>query len=287
MLGLPEAEGRHPMSSSYRTIVLELRDEPEAEAEARGRTAFALARRFGAEVVTVHVAPLPVVPPSFAAAYVDSGAIEAQRAANARTQDRVRAAWARRREPDLPTRELFLEDDDGAALSRVARAADLTILGPAWREGLGAQAAQPVDDVLVQAGGPVLVHPSGGTAAALPAAKALVAWDGSRQAARAAKDALPLLVLAEEVVVLALGGGDAGGPETAVAMLGRHGVHARAERRPTEDAAGEQLLAASASLGAGLLVMGAYGHSRLRELVLGGATREVLRRADLPVLFSC
>jgi hypothetical protein len=272
---------------SYRTIVLELRDEPEREAEARAAAAFSLARRCGAEIVAVHVSPLPVVPPSFAAAYVDPAAIDAQRAANARVQARVREAWARRREPDLPARELFVEDDDGGALFRIARTADLTILGPAWQEGRESPGAQPVDDVLIQAGGPVLVHPGGGAPAApLPAAKALVAWDGSRQAARAAKDALPLLASAEEVVVLALGAGVAG-TEEAVAMLGRHGVPARAERRPDERQAGGQLLDAAARLGAGLLVMGAYGHSRLRELVLGGATREVLRRADLPVLFSC
>lgn len=70
-------------------------------------------------------------------------------------------------------------------------------------------------------------------------------------------------------------------------MLERHGVAVRPERVAGSDAgAGEVLLERAAAHGAGLLVMGAYGHSRLREFVLGGATREVLRAATLPVLLS-
>ena len=268
---------------SYRTILLELRDEPESTA--RTRVAFALARGFGAEVIGIHVAPLPTVPAGFGvgSAYVNAEMIEALHDANRTVQERVRSAFAAAREPDVPARELFLEDLYGAALSHAARTADLTVLGPAQATGLAAP-AEPVDEVLVQAGGPVLVLPP--EECHLPAARALVAWNGSRQAARAMKDALPLLGLAEDVVVLTLGDGAEGSLEAAAAMLVRHGVKARAERRPESGPAGEQIQAVAAELGAGLVVMGAYSHSRLREAVFGGATREALGVARLPVLFS-
>ena len=69
-------------------------------------------------------------------------------------------------------------------------------------------------------------------------------------------------------------------------MLGRHGVKARGEVRPEEGGTADRLLAVAGEVGADLLVMGAYSHSRLREAVFGGATRDVLGHARLPVLLS-
>jgi nucleotide-binding universal stress UspA family protein len=116
----------------------------------------------------------------------------------------------------------------------------------------------------------------------------LVAWNGSREAARAAHDALPFLTRGAGLVVLcAVGERAAAGLDDAAAMLARHGVPVRAERVGGPDAnAGEILLARAAAHGADLLVMGAYGHGRLRELVFGGANRDALRAAKLPVLFG-
>ena len=116
--------------------------------------------------------------------------------------------------------------------------------------------------------------------------RAVVAWSGSRETARAAHDALPFLVESEDVMVAALGKSAAASVDHAVAMLARHGV--RATRRVEEgaDDAGRRLLAIADDLGATLLVMGAYGHTRLRELVLGGATGDVLSSAQIPLLLS-
>lgn len=275
--------------SSYRTILLELRDDGPGN-DARVRAACTLARQLDAAIlVGLHVVTLPVVAAGFGSAsvHIEAEVIEAQRAANRAIQARVRESFARARDPALPVRELLAEDLAGTALSDAARTADLTLLGPAWVGGVAVPMPQPVDEVLIQAGGPVIVLPEKGSV--LPAARAVVAWNGSRQAARAMKDALPLLRLAEGgVVVLALGDGTGDDSlEAAVGMLARHGVKARAERRPEQGGTGRALLAAAGELGAGLLVMGAYSHSRLRQAVLGGATREILHAAaDLPVLFS-
>ena len=116
----------------------------------------------------------------------------------------------------------------------------------------------------------------------------LIAWNGSCEATRAAHDALPFLHAANRVILCAVG--DAGrdepcgrGRDAASGMALRLSSQQVAE--PDGDA-GEVLLAQAAAQAADLLVMGAYGHSRLRELVFGGATRHVLRAATLPVLFG-
>jgi nucleotide-binding universal stress UspA family protein len=127
----------------------------------------------------------------------------------------------------------------------------------------------------------------------LPPLRVLVAWDGSREAARAVHDALPLLRRAREVSVLvadperlATKIGEKPGADLA-AHLARHGLPVRVEvvksgGRPL----GEILLAQVEEERADLLVMGGYAHARLRELVLGGTTRHVLTHASVPVLLS-
>jgi nucleotide-binding universal stress UspA family protein len=123
--------------------------------------------------------------------------------------------------------------------------------------------------------------------------RALVAWNASREAARALNDAIPLLEDAENVTVLSVnpkrgirGEGDL--PAADIALhLARHGMKAEASYVVAEDiGVGDALLSRAADLGSDLIVMGGYGHSRLREIVLGGATRTVLRHMTVPVLLS-
>jgi nucleotide-binding universal stress UspA family protein len=127
----------------------------------------------------------------------------------------------------------------------------------------------------------------------MPPRRAIVAWDGSREAARAAHDALPLLRLAEEAIVLIVDARDLGaragqqpGADVA-AHLARHGVGARVKRVTSGGTGiGELILAQAGEEGADLLVMGGYGHSRLREMLVGGVTRHVLEHTTVPVLFA-
>jgi nucleotide-binding universal stress UspA family protein len=120
-----------------------------------------------------------------------------------------------------------------------------------------------------------------------------VAWDASREATRAVNDAIPLLASATTVTVLsvdpAIGRtehGDVPGADIAL-HLARHGVNVRVEQTVSGGIGiGDLLLSRASDLGADLLVMGAYGHSRLRELVLGGATRTMLKSMTLPVFMS-
>ena len=121
----------------------------------------------------------------------------------------------------------------------------------------------------------------------------LVAWNGKREAARAIFDALPLLVAAKAVTVLGFeqvrsAGDNLPLPDTAIgASLARHGVNVTVQTASAKETSiGEAILARVAGEGADLLVMGAYGHMRLRELVFGGATRHIVRHMTVPTLFS-
>jgi len=120
-----------------------------------------------------------------------------------------------------------------------------------------------------------------------------VAWNGSRESVRAVNDAIPLLVDAKRVSVLALNPSDGGRihgdlPSADICLhLSRHGIRAEAQMLSARDIdAGDMLLSCVADDSADLLVMGAYGQPRFREMVLGGATRQILKQMTVPVLMS-
>ena len=174
-----------------------------------------------------------------------------------------------------------------------ARYADLTILGQRDPGNDDMALIRPYPErVTLASGRPILVVPYAGHFASV-GRRVLVAWNASREAARAVADAMPLLASADSVAVMAVdpqpgpnGHGDLPGADIAL-HLARHGVKAQIERTVSAEVPiGEVLLSRAADLGADLLVMGAYGHSRLRELLLGGATRSILASMTIPVLMS-
>jgi nucleotide-binding universal stress UspA family protein len=174
-----------------------------------------------------------------------------------------------------------------------ARYADLVIIGqrnpdepnPLLPDGFE-------ESLLIGNGGPVLMTPYTGKDVKI-AENVLVAWNCTREAARAVKDALPLLTRARKVTVMTIGPRPADGesPDASAAdvarFLSRHGIHAETvfDANVAIDA-GEWLLSRASDLGAQLIVMGAYGHTRLRELILGGVTRTLLKEMTVPVLMS-
>jgi nucleotide-binding universal stress UspA family protein len=173
------------------------------------------------------------------------------------------------------------------------RYADLIVLGQLDPDDLQAPLSRPrPEEVALAAGRPVLVVPYAGSWD-MVGRRVLAAWDASREATRAINDALPLLQAAEAVTVLAVdpasgpaGHGEMPGADIAL-HLARHRVKAKIESAVSAGVAiGDVLLSRAADLGADLLVMGAYGHSRMRELMLGGATRTVIESMTLPVLMS-
>ena len=177
-------------------------------------------------------------------------------------------------------------------LVRQARHADLAILGQPEPDDPSGTGMRLVEAALLESGRPILLVPWIG-AAGLPPRRMLAAWDGSAPAARALGDALPLLRRAERVSLAVvdperLGGrvGEQPGADMA-AHLARHGVKVEVQAVPSGGlATADVLLDLAADTGADLLVMGGYGHSRLRELAFGGTTRDVLGRMTVPVLLA-
>jgi len=272
----------------YKTILVHV--DAAAAAPDRIRLAARLARQADAHLVGA--APTGVsrfLEPAAAGPAIEARCRMLRGAAGAALQvfDRIAA------DEGVPSRETRLADDDvDAALALQARYADLVIvsqpdaatIAPPFPADLAARLA-------LGGGRPVLVVPRHGACNAIGGA-ALVAWDGSREATRAVTGALPLLRAAAQVTVVDVGGAEspAGIVEDPCAALGawldRHGVAARCGHRPLAPDVGTALLAEAAGMGAGLLVMGAYGHARLREIVLGGVTETILAAMTLPVLLA-
>jgi len=120
------------------------------------------------------------------------------------------------------------------------------------------------------------------------AGQAMVCWNGSPEGAHALRLALPLLERASAVQVVTISDDAAGYPPTeACHYLARHDIHAQLHAWPLgEGSTADAIRSAAATLGAAYLVMGCYGHSRLREAILGGVTREMLRESGLPLLIA-
>lgn len=238
---------------------------------------------------------------------------QAQRASLQRVGERVAAAVRDRSDVHLEFR--FVEGDPAEVLQAHSRTSDLVIVSQRDPAGGGGLASGQSARLLLGAACPVLVVPHigwttepVGSTAPRPLQRALVAWSDTRESARALRDAIPLLVRASHVELVTFadaGQGDAdlrrASLQNVAGYLERHGVQAamrvlsqgepslgeRMRRGWVPDvAAADALLSHAADVHADSIVMGGYGHSRLRELVLGGVTRTMLDTMTVPLLMS-
>lgn len=196
---------------------------------------------------------------------------------------------------DLQSWERRLCDDDThSAMVVQARYADLIVVSqPDPGDPTSSQLDDLPEHLALYGGRPVLVVPYAGEFEHIDR-HALVAWDGSRAAIRAVTDAIPLLRRTAKVTLVIFNPesqqgvhGEQPGADMAL-YLARHGVNVEVMEQRTPDGldVGNALLSLAADLNVDLLVMGAYGHLRWRELVLGGVTRTVIRTMTIPVLMS-
>jgi len=177
------------------------------------------------------------------------------------------------------------EAGDGV-IGLYARTFDVTVVGRPVT-GATAPAMTTLETVLFESGRPILIAPP--SAPQSLGHNIVISWNGSTETARTIALAMPILMRAHRVVVLAVEGVSVPGPDAArVALqLERNGI--RAESRAVEAAGrggGEAILAEAAALDADLLVKGAYTHSRLRQMIFGGATSHILAEATLPVFMA-
>ncbi len=187
----------------------------------------------------------------------------------------------------VETSFIDLEDSSEFSLSRCAQSYDLVVMGSrAAAVGREHMAARP-DVVALRSGRPVILVPHDYTARAL-GERVVLAWDGKRAASRALGDALPLMSAGAEVTVLSVGSAPETGPgDDMVGLLKRHGMKAKAlVRQAGSRGISGTLMDGCTELGADLMVMGAYEHSKFREDILGGVTQDILEGARLPILMS-
>jgi nucleotide-binding universal stress UspA family protein len=258
---------------------------------ARVEAAMRLARSNQAHLTGIYVLPVISIP-GYAEAQIPLEVIEAQRqAARAQATEAEKLFRSASEKAGISSEWRSVEDDFAHAVTLHARYVDVAVMGQVDKSDPMAISGL-VERVMLDAGRPVLVIPYIGAGNTL-GERVLIAWNASREAIRAVHDALPLLQKAKSVTVMAINppageGGDGDIPAADISLhLARHGVKAEADHVEAHDiAVGDMLLSRAADKGTDLIVMGGYGHSRLRELVLGGATRHMLEHMTVPVLMS-
>lgn len=195
---------------------------------------------------------------------------------------------------EVPSWESALIDDEaGAGISLRARYSDLAVIGQFDPEERSPVVMPDFPEyVVMNSGRPVLLVPHAGRFEKV-GRRALIAWDAGISATRALTQAIPMLKRAEIVEVAVFNAdsrksdlhGEVPGADIAL-YLARHGIKVEVIPQKTHISIGNALLSLAADLGSDLLVMGGYGHSRFREIMLGGVTRTLIGSMTLPVLMA-
>lgn len=274
---------------SYKTILVHI--DPGKRCPLRIEVAIRLARQHDAHLVALHVLA-PFEPPGYVMAEIGPAIIEAQRHVAAAEMARTETEFTRQASAaglrNIEWRTAI--DDPVEAMTLHARYADLVVIGQAAASDDSQMPSDFPERLVLAAGRPELILPSVGSFATL-GKRILVAWNPSREATRAITDAIPMLRLADTVHIMAVNPkagehGTVAGADIGL-YLARHGVRVEVKSdHGAEIDVGNELLSRAADLDADLIVMGGYGHSRLKEWVLGGATRTVLESMTAPVLMS-
>lgn len=252
------------------------------------RLASALAERHGAAVEAVFANVPPYVPASIDGILTPQ-IIETQRALYAQRAEAAKKAMGALSLPEGRRSFVTVEGLAASAVIQRGRYADLVVVAqPAPEESDAVTDYDLPAEIVMSVGRPVLIVPYAGTFADC-GKRVLVAWSDRREAARALADALPFLVGASEVTLLTVNPEEGAAADEAgvKAWLAAHGIKGNVRKAHTKEIeVGDVLLSTAADLSVDLIVMGAYGRSRFRELILGGATHDIMKHMTAPVLMS-
>jgi len=263
-----------------------------AERDAAGEFAISIANTFEAHVAGVAFAYEPVVAPAIMGG-IPADIIDAQRSVTYKAaESAIKSFEAAAKRDGISAEHRLLKATLGGAadlFGRIARRFDLAVVGQAEPNKLAAQDVI-IEGALFESGRPVVVVPYI-QKEGLKLDRIVVCWDASRTASRAVADALPFLYRAQTIcVVIVASGRERTGEIPGVDIgqhLARHGLKVEVKRIVAPDTdVPNTILSYVADCSADFLVMGGYGHSRLREFVLGGATRGILNSMTIPTLMS-
>jgi nucleotide-binding universal stress UspA family protein len=276
---------------NYKTILVHC--DASSKLSQRLEVAVDLAPRFGAHLVGVHV-QAPIEVPAFSAGPVPTFDLYAAYEASAKAEHDAAAATFEKaiKGTHLSSEWRLAKGYHEDELVIQARYADLLILGQTEPDSDTATPRDLPETVAISSGRATFVVPHIAVRAK-PGQSIMLCWNATRESARAAAEALPFLVSAEKVIVLIVDTkkfGSGHGPEPGAdiaAWLTRHGVNVTVRHDVAADAdVGEVILSRAADHDIDLIVMGLYGHSRLREVILGGASRTLLSSMTVPVLMA-
>ncbi len=278
---------------SYKTILVLL--DGRQESGRRLETAIEVARRHEAHLKAISLAVSPSIPSYANHPILLEALVAQQKQTHSETQAmlddftaKAKAAGVSHEGIVVDCRDIEITDVIGLH----SRYADLLVTEQQDPDNPGPGGPALTQHLVLESGLPVLVIPYIG-ASRPPGGRVMVAWDAGREAARAVRDALPLLRHADHVDVVVIDPakhsrehGEEPGADIAL-FLARHDCKVETQHLPAGGAdAGEALLSHLADRDSDLLVMGAYGHARLRQLVLGGVTQTILGEMTVPVLMS-
>ena len=253
-----------------------------------------LCSAFGAHLTGLMFGLVPFYPMSLATAKVPEAWIHAQRQASEEAEQserRLKAIYSKLSSRNELRRVDAFEQEVGDICARHARSADITVLG--WSSDGGGDIERAFfESCLFDSGRPVLVVPAGYSFRSIPQ-RALVAWNGSREATRALREALPLLRQARLTRFVTVDAedsafSDAVDPCASIARyMGRHEIPIETKRAHSRGRDVATVLAEEADqFGASILVLGGYGHMRATEWIYGGTTRAALALARMPMFFA-
>lgn len=277
---------------AYKDLLVHVDDGTACQA--RITAAIELASRYDAHLTALYLVPeviLPIVAEGYVGTNLYVNIEQQQREKGEAVLDRFRQS-ADQMDIEYDTRiDQGVGADFASRLEVHSRYADLLIVGQPGQADEGSMPPSP-GDVTLSTPAPVLVVPFIGLKKGF-GKRPMVAWNASREAARAVREAMPFLERADSVDVVTFhpregqhAHGELPGADIAL-HLSRHGVQVDVQRLEGDDIdVGNALLSHAADRASDLLVMGCYGHSRLREWVLGGATRTILRSMTLPVVMA-
>jgi nucleotide-binding universal stress UspA family protein len=276
---------------SYKTILVHCEASPKLAH--RLGVAVDLAVRHSAHLVGVHVQQPFDTPAFFDGTMPTADLFAAYEAASKADREFAEAGFAEAVKGTHVSMEWRVSEGyPESELTTQARYADLLVLGQTEPDAATPTPADMPETVALSTGRPTLVVPHIGPRTSF-GKSVMLCWNASRESARAAADAVPLLAGAEKVVVLVVdgrptSGGHGAEPGADVALwLARHGVKALVQRdvAPDRDVGGV-ILSRAADHDIDLIVMGIYGHSRMREMVLGGTSRTLLSSMTVPVFMA-
>jgi nucleotide-binding universal stress UspA family protein len=257
----------------------------DKDCETRLETASSLCKTFEAQLTGLYLLQKISIP-AYAGAYMPVEVFEANDEETIKLRDKAEAVFTARSESvNISGHFSAVEGDVSTALNQYSRYADLLVVPQRKSDRLDFNPYYQLPDVLLGAACPVLLLPDNHPPV-LPPETALLAWDGKRECARALKAAMPMLSQVKKIDVVSVNCEEDDATQIAN-HIGRHGIEAKVHSlRDNHNNIGAFLINQAASLGSQMIIMGAYGHSRIRELMLGGTTRHILEHVELPVLFS-